>query len=160
MAFAIKGGREGVSRAINVFFKNGLSKPFRIIPWLSKRVLHIVWALYYIHIVVDVTMNMARYTSSWHSAAGAAEECQYLNQLQEDFRIFWCLDEFGRLSGQRTAIWKEGRITTSFRDPEKKNNQLNSSKIVSIVSILPRGFRHFHGTGRGRIFGKTICKSF
>ena len=30
---------------------------------------------------VDVTMIMARYTSSWQSAAGAAEECQYLNQL-------------------------------------------------------------------------------
>ena len=26
-------------------------------------------------------MNMAEYTSSWQSAAGAAEECQYLNQL-------------------------------------------------------------------------------
>ena len=25
-------------------------------------------------VVVDVTMNMARYTSSWQSAAGAAEE--------------------------------------------------------------------------------------
>ena len=33
------------------------------------------------YIVVEVTMNMAKYTSSWHSAAGAAEECQYLNQL-------------------------------------------------------------------------------
>ena len=56
-------------------------KPFRIIPWLLKRVLHIVWALYYAYIVVEVTMNMAKYTSSWQSAAGAAEECQYLNQL-------------------------------------------------------------------------------
>ena len=26
-------------------------------------------------------MNMAEYTSSWQSAAGAAEECQYLEQL-------------------------------------------------------------------------------
>ena len=25
-------------------------------------------------------MNMAKYTSSWQSAAGPAEECQYLNQ--------------------------------------------------------------------------------
>ena len=53
----------------------------KYIPILSKRVLHIVWALYYIHIVVEVTMNMAEYTSSWQSAAGAAKECQYLNQL-------------------------------------------------------------------------------
>ena len=33
-------------------------------------------------------MKMAQYTGSWQSAAGAAEEYQYLNQLQEDFRIF------------------------------------------------------------------------
>ena len=52
----------------------------RIIPCLSKLVLHIVWALY-IQKVVEVTMIMAEYTSSWQSAAGAAEECQYLNQL-------------------------------------------------------------------------------
>ena len=52
-----------------------------MIPLLSKPVLHIVWALYHIHIVVEVTMNMAAYTISWQSAAGAAEECQYLNQL-------------------------------------------------------------------------------
>ena len=38
-----------------------------------------VWVHTYIHILVDeVTMNMAEYTSSWYSAAGAAEECQYL----------------------------------------------------------------------------------
>ena len=55
-------------------------KPFRIIPQQLKRVLHIVWALYYVNIVVEVTMNMAKYTSSWQSAAGAAEECQYFNQ--------------------------------------------------------------------------------
>ena len=42
-----------------------------------KRVLHIVGALYYIHTVVEVTMNMAKYTSSWQSAAGAAKECQF-----------------------------------------------------------------------------------
>ena len=42
------------------YFENdSLKKTFRIIPWLSKRVLHIVWALYYIHTVVEVTMNMA-----------------------------------------------------------------------------------------------------
>ena len=33
---------------------------------------------------VEVTMNMAKYTSSWQSAAGAAEECQHLNQLEEN----------------------------------------------------------------------------
>ena len=59
------------------FFK----KTFRIIHILSKRALHIVWAVCYIQIVVEVTMNMAKYTSSWQSAAGAAKECQYLNQL-------------------------------------------------------------------------------
>jgi len=32
-------------------------------------------------------MNMAEYTSSWQSAVGAAEECQYLNQLCEDLRM-------------------------------------------------------------------------
>ena len=35
-------------------------KPFRIIPWLLKRVLHLVWALYYVYIVVEVTLNMAK----------------------------------------------------------------------------------------------------
>ena len=33
------------------------------------------------YVVVEVTMNMAKYTSSWQSAAGAAEECQYSKQL-------------------------------------------------------------------------------
>ena len=33
-------------------------------------------------------MNMAEYTSSWQSAAGAAEECQYLNnELYEDLKV-------------------------------------------------------------------------
>ena len=35
-------------------------KPFRIIPWLLKRVLHLVWALYYVYIVVEMTLNMAK----------------------------------------------------------------------------------------------------
>ena len=48
---------------------------------MSKRVLHIVLALCYVYIVVEVSMNMAKYTSSWQSASGAVEECQYLNQL-------------------------------------------------------------------------------
>ena len=40
--------------------KNNLKKTFRIIPSLRKRVLHLVWALYYVYLVVDVTMNMAK----------------------------------------------------------------------------------------------------
>ena len=32
-------------------------------------------------------MNMAEYTSSWQSAAGADKECQYLNQLYEDLKV-------------------------------------------------------------------------
>ena len=62
-------------------FQQVFKKLFRIISIPSKLVLHIVWALCYIHIVIEVTMNMAAYTISWQSAAGAAEECQYLNQL-------------------------------------------------------------------------------
>ena len=57
-------GRGGVSRGSRVphtyseiwFFW----KPFRIIPWLLKRVLHLVWALYYVYIVVEMTLNMAK----------------------------------------------------------------------------------------------------
>ena len=40
-----------------------------------------LYIIYIIHIVVEVTMNMAECTSSWQSVAGAAEECQYFNQL-------------------------------------------------------------------------------
>ena len=35
-------------------------KPFRIIPWLLKRVLHLVWVSYYVYIVVEMTLNMAK----------------------------------------------------------------------------------------------------
>ena len=38
----------------------------------------LVWALYYVYILIEVTMSMAKYTSGWQSAAGAAKECQYL----------------------------------------------------------------------------------
>ena len=34
--------------------------PLRIIPWLWKFVLHLIWALYYVYIVFEVTMNMAK----------------------------------------------------------------------------------------------------
>ena len=37
-----------------------LKKTFRIIPWLWKRVLHLVWDLYYVYIVVEMTLNMAK----------------------------------------------------------------------------------------------------
>ena len=33
-----------------------------------------------------MTMNMTEDTSSWQSAASAAEECQYLNKLKEDLK--------------------------------------------------------------------------
>ena len=35
-------------------------KTIRIIPWLWKRVLHLVWALYYVYLVVEMTLNMAK----------------------------------------------------------------------------------------------------
>ena len=38
---------------------------------------------------VEVTMNMAKYTSSWQSAAEAAGESQYLNQLLEDLKLIF-----------------------------------------------------------------------
>ena len=54
----------GVSRRsrlpLSYFEKWFFKKPFRIIPWLWKRVLHLVWALYYVYIVVEVTLNMAK----------------------------------------------------------------------------------------------------
>ena len=42
-------------------------------------------------------MNMAEYISSWQSVAGAAEECQYLNQLydKEDLKVIF-LTEWGK----------------------------------------------------------------
>ena len=40
----------------NDFFK----KTFRIIPWLLKCVLHLVWDSYYVYIVVEMTLNMAK----------------------------------------------------------------------------------------------------
>ena len=56
--------RGGVSRGLEChipFLKNDfVLKPFRIIPWLWKRVLHLVWALYYVYIVVEMTLNMAK----------------------------------------------------------------------------------------------------
>ena len=51
---------EGVSSATYLFWNDFFNKPFRIIPWLWKRVLHLVWALYYVYIVVEMTLNMAK----------------------------------------------------------------------------------------------------
>ena len=45
---------------LTYFEKWFFQKPFGIIPWMSKRVLHIVWALYYVYIVVEMTLNMAK----------------------------------------------------------------------------------------------------
>ena len=62
MAFAMEGG--GVSRGLechlpilkNDFFKNHLES----FPD-CKRALHLVWALYYVYIVAEVTLNMAKW---------------------------------------------------------------------------------------------------
>ena len=42
-------------------------------------------------------MNMTEDTSSWQSAASAAEECQYLNRIyyQEDLKVIF-LTEWGK----------------------------------------------------------------
>ena len=52
----MKGGGFPIPILKNDFFL----KPIRIIPWLWKRVLHLVWALYYVYILVEVTLNMAK----------------------------------------------------------------------------------------------------
>ena len=48
----------GVSSAIQTFL---LQNYLELL--LPKRVLHIVWALYYVYIVVEVTLNRAKYGS-------------------------------------------------------------------------------------------------
>ena len=60
MTFVIKEGG-GVKGAIRT--KICFKKPFRISLWLQNVFLQIVLALYYICIVVEVTMNMAEYGS-------------------------------------------------------------------------------------------------
>ena len=57
MEFSIKGGS-------GVFFQ------------ICQNLFTLSLGIRYIHIVI-VTRNMAEYTSSWQSAARAAEECQY-----------------------------------------------------------------------------------
>ena len=46
------GGLEGARVPHTYSEKWFFWKPFRIIPWLWKRVLHLVWALYYVYIVI------------------------------------------------------------------------------------------------------------
>ena len=82
----MKGG--GVSRGSRVplsyFEKDFFKKPFRIIPWLWKRVLHLVWALYYVYIVDEMTLNMAKLL------AVRGRSCWWmsiLNQLKEDLKL-------------------------------------------------------------------------
>ena len=56
-----RGGSRGGLECHIPILKNDFSlKPLRIIPWLWKRVLHLVWALYYVYIVVEMTLNMAK----------------------------------------------------------------------------------------------------
>ena len=57
MHFSMKGGGLAFHLRFlkNDFFKNH-SESF---PYCEKRVLHLVWALYHLYVVVEVTMNMA-----------------------------------------------------------------------------------------------------
>ena len=69
MTFAIKGG--GVSSAMSFFFSNFfVLKPARITPWLPKRVLHIVWALYYIYLVVGGDFSWRTISDALHLKEG------------------------------------------------------------------------------------------
>ena len=61
MKFSMKGG--GGSRVPLFCSSIGCLKTSRITLWLPKRVLVIVWALYYVSIVVEVTLNSSEYDS-------------------------------------------------------------------------------------------------
>ena len=54
------------SHGINIFVSKMFlkNKHLESFPDCKKRVLHILWALNYKHIEVEVTMNMAEYTSN------------------------------------------------------------------------------------------------
>ena len=52
--------REGSWVPHTYFEKWFFRKPFRLIPWLLKRVLHLVWVSYYVYIAVEVTLNMSK----------------------------------------------------------------------------------------------------
>ena len=43
-------------------------------------------------------MALAKYISSWQSVAGAAEECQYLYQLQEDIKVLFLTESVKSVS--------------------------------------------------------------
>ena len=70
MAFAMKGG--GGSRVPSTYFEKLFLKTIYNYSLAVKT----CFAHSLGFAVVEVTMNMARYASSWQSAAGAAEECQ------------------------------------------------------------------------------------
>ena len=55
MVFAMKGGGGGLECNIPILKNDFFKKPFRI-----KCVLHLVLALYYVYIVVEMTLNMAK----------------------------------------------------------------------------------------------------
>ena len=61
MKFSMKGG--GGSRVPLFCSSICCLKTSRITLWLPKRVLVIVWALYYVSIVVEVTLNSSEYDS-------------------------------------------------------------------------------------------------
>ena len=77
---AIDEGGEGVLSAIKVFSNIVFLKPSGITPSLSKCVLHIVWALYYVYIVVEVTLNNEH---GYYMAVGGRSSLRMsiLNQL-------------------------------------------------------------------------------
>ena len=51
-------GRGGLEFHIPILKKWFFKKLFRIIPWLWKRVLHLVWALYYVYVVANVQIQL------------------------------------------------------------------------------------------------------
>ena len=60
---------------------------FLITPWLLKHVLHIVWALYYVYIVVEVTLNRAKYGSQRSDQPDNFNFEPIIRALKSD--IFW-----------------------------------------------------------------------
>ena len=52
--------REGSWVPHTYFEKWFFRKPFRLIPWLLKRALHLVCASYHVYIAVEVTLNMSK----------------------------------------------------------------------------------------------------
>ena len=61
-----------------VLLGGSLSHHILLIQAKLKTCFALSFSFYYVYIVVEMTMNM----TSWQSAAGGAEECQYLNQFE------------------------------------------------------------------------------